>query len=282
MKNSELLLLGGPNSGKTHYAGQLFGRLKRRPGALKIRTGDGATVNLSALEDVLIKLEDGNAAEHTSFDQYSEILFPLVDGNNAAIDLYWPDYGGEQLPQIFKQREITADWRKRLQGSEGWLLFIRLSGEKTYPDALSKLATIPTSTPEEPTRPDIWDANVYWIELLQMLCHVAGISLISKDEKPPLTVILSCFDEIIEEEKIPSEALKKKLPLFHSFLQTNWSEEMTSIWGVSSLGKALTPESSDDDFIDDGPEYQGWVIAPDQAEKSHDLTAPLSWILEKI
>lgn len=282
MKSSELLLLGGPNSGKTHYAGQLFGRLKRRPGKLRIRTGDGASVNLSALEDVLTQLEDGNSAQHTHSDQYSEILFPLIDSNDMTIDLYWPDYGGEQLSQVFKQREISADWRKRLQNAEGWLIFIRLSGEKTYPDALSKLTSIPSNIPRETIRPEIWDANVYWVELLQMLCHVAGLNLSSRANKPPLAIVLSCFDEVFEEGKVPSEILKNKLPLFYSFIQTTWPLEMTSIWGVSSLGKTLKPNSNDDAFIDEGPEYQGWVIAPGQNEKNNDLTAPLSWVLEKI
>lgn len=282
MKNAEILLLGGPNSGKTHYAGQLYGRLKRRPDKLKIRTGDGASVKLNALEDVLTQLEDGNAAEHTPADQYSEILFPLINSDEKAIDLFWPDYGGEQLSQVFKQREISADWRRRLQNTEGWLLFIRLSGEKTYPDALLKLTSIPNTLPEETTRPEIWDANAYWIELLQMLCHVANKGLSSKAIKPPLVLVLSCFDEIFEEEKVPAEILKNKLPLFYSFIQAIWPQDMVSVWGVSSLGKTLTPNSNDDDFIDDGPEYQGWVIAPGQTKKCHDLTTPLSWILDKI
>ena len=37
MRPPELVLLGGPNSGKTHYTGQLYGRLQRRPGVLRLR-----------------------------------------------------------------------------------------------------------------------------------------------------------------------------------------------------------------------------------------------------
>ncbi len=282
MKNAEILLLGGPNSGKTHYAGQLFGRLKRRPNHIKIRSGDGTSVNLTDLDDVLTKLEDGNAAEHTRADQYSDILFPLIDNNGNVIDLYWPDYGGEQLSQVFKQREIPSDWRKRLQHSDGWMIFIRLSGEKTYPDALIKLASISNTTPEETTRPDIWDANAYWVELLQMMCHAAGIGLSSKAGKPPLAIILSCFDEVFDKEKEPEDILKSKLPLFYSFIRATWAKETTSIWGVSSLGKTLTSKSNDEDFKDNGPEYQGWVIPPGETQKYDNLTAPLSWILDRI
>ncbi|MFV8750202.1 hypothetical protein ACNOYE_06600 [Nannocystaceae bacterium ST9] len=31
------MLLGGHDSGKTHYAAQLYGRLRRRPGELRLR-----------------------------------------------------------------------------------------------------------------------------------------------------------------------------------------------------------------------------------------------------
>jgi hypothetical protein len=102
MKTPEILLLGGPNSGKTHYAGQLYGRLKRCPEKLKIRIGDGSSTNLTALENVLTNLEDGKASEHTPSDQYDQILFPLIDTDNNELDLYWPDYGGEQLKQLFE------------------------------------------------------------------------------------------------------------------------------------------------------------------------------------
>lgn len=281
MKTPEILLLGGPNSGKTHYAGQLYGRLKRCPEKLKIRIGDGSSTNLTALENVLTSLEDGKASEHTPSDQYDQILFPLIDTDNNELDLYWPDYGGEQLKQLFEQREVPSAWRKRLESSEGWLLFIRISGETTYPDAITKLASLPEERPEENLRQETWDANAYWIELMQIICSVADYGITSQKKKPPLAIILSCFDECNSEAKKPNEVLKEKLPLFYQFIHSNWVEDDLSIWGVSALGKTLTPESNDDDFIDEGPEYQGWVVSPNDYEKNPDLTAPVSWLLDK-
>lgn len=281
MKTPEILLLGGPNSGKTHYAGQLYGRLKRRPEKLKIRSGDGSSTNLTALESVLTSLEDGKAAEHTPAEQYDQILFPLIDSGDNKLDLYWPDYGGEQLKQLFEQREVPSAWRERLESSEGWLLFIRLSGEKTYPDAIAKLASLPEERPEENRRLETWDANAYWIELIQIICSVADYGITAQKNKPPLAIILSCFDENVTEDQTPSEILKAKLPLFYQFINSNWLKENLSIWGVSALGKALTPQSNDDSFIDEGPEYQGWVVAPDSYEQSSDLTAPISWLIDK-
>jgi hypothetical protein len=281
MKTPEILLLGGPNSGKTHYAGQLYGRLKRRPKKLKIRSGDGSSTNLTALENVLASLEDGKAAEHTPAEQYDQILFPLKDNDDNKLDLYWPDYGGEQLKQLFEQRKVPSAWRERLETSEGWLLFIRISGETTYPDALAKLASLPEERPQESLRLETWDANAYWIELMQIICSVADYGITSPQRKPPLAIILSCFDECNPEAKKPHEVLKAKLPLFYQFIRSNWLEDNLSIWGVSALGKTLTPECNDGDFIDEGPEFQGWVVSPDSNEQNPDLTAPISWLLDK-
>lgn len=281
MKTPEILLLGGPNSGKTHYAGQLYGRLKRRPKNLRIRTGDGSSTNLTALENVLMSLEDGNAAKHTPAEQYDQILFPLIDTDDNKLDLYWPDYGGEQLKQLFEQREVPSEWRERLESSKGWLLFIRLSSETTYPDALVKLASLSTERPKQNVRLETWDANAYWIELMQIICSVAGHGITAPKNKPPLAIILSCFDESIVDNQEPYEVLQEKLPLFYQFINSNWLKESLSIWGVSALGKTLTPKCNDDSFIDEGPEYQGWVVSPDSNEKNPDLTAPISWLLDK-
>lgn len=283
MSSPNFLIFGGPNSGKTHYAGQLVGRLKHKPNDFKIRIGDGASSDIAALTQVLTKLEEGNSADHTPIDQYSKIYLPLVSKAGQHIDLNWPDYGGEQISEIFKQREVPIDWQNRIESSDGWILFIRLSSETTYPDALKKLTSVQSkNNAQKEKRPDIWDANAHYIELIQILCHVGGIHLNSNPNKPPLVIALSCYDEINVEDKTPDEVFCEKLPLFSKFINNVWPQNKISIWGVSALGKSLSAESNDEDFIDCGPENNGWVIAPKQHCKDSDLAAPLSWLLDRI
>jgi hypothetical protein len=140
MLTPEIVLLGGPNSGKTHYAGQLYGRLQRNPGALSLR---GAPADLSAFQEVLRCIENGNAASHTPHSTWTEVCLPLQDKTGRAMDLNWPDYGGEQLTQVQATRSVDFQWHERLSKANGWLLLIRLKAEVIFPVALEKLTEHP-------------------------------------------------------------------------------------------------------------------------------------------
>lgn len=64
MSEPDVLVLGGSGAGKTHYAGQLLGRMRHdRQGRLRLRPG--GVEDLIKLEEVLACLEEGRAAGHT-------------------------------------------------------------------------------------------------------------------------------------------------------------------------------------------------------------------------
>lgn len=281
MRTPDVLLLGGPNSGKTHYAGQLYGRLRRRPGVLRLRSDRGTPPDLSALEEVLQCLENGRAAQHTSADTWAEVVLPLVDTHDTAMDLRWPDYGGEQLRQVFEHRSVPETWRERLVKADGWLLLLRLKSETTYPNALGELLKRAPDRPDPPARAGAWDANARWVELLQILLHVAGLASVSRIQRPRLAVLLSCYDELDKGGASPREALAEHLSLVSSFLHHTWTPESVSIWGLSALGRRLEKDSKDASFIDDGPEQQGWIVSPEGGSPDHDLSKPIAWLVEE-
>ncbi|HEY8035973.1 MAG TPA: hypothetical protein VIF37_10335 [Methylobacter sp.] len=275
MSTPEIVLLGGSYSGKTHYAGQLYGRLLRNPGLLELRD---TPADLSALEEVLNCLENGHAAGHTSVGTWTEVLLPLKDKRGHMLDLRWPDYGGEQLQTVFSERQVTENWRSQLCQAEGWLLLIRLRKETTYPDALAELANRSADGNGTTARAGAWDANARWVELLQMLLHVAGVGTVSRREQPRLAVLLSCYDEVTADDLLPTQVLAKHLPLVAAFIDSLWTPDAMSIWGLSALGCLLEPSSDDENFINQGPEHQGWVVTPD-GQKDSDLSRPLAWLL---
>lgn len=282
MKTPELLLLGGPNSGKTHYAGQLYGRLRRRPGLLRLRESVGTPSDLTVLQEVLGCLENGHTADHTSAETFAEVSLPLIDSKGRSINLRWPDYGGEQLSSVVDQRAVPDSWRARLQRADCWVLLIRLHIETTYPEALQQLVHRASEGNGDEAPRSSWDANARWVELLQILLHVAGIGTVAGIRAPRLAVLLSCYDELSREERSPWQALAERLPMLSSFIDVNWLPEARSVWGLSALGKALDKESADECFLDKGPEHQGWVVGPEGGAADPDLTRPLSWLLETL
>lgn len=286
MAASNILLLGGPNSGKTHYTGQLYGRLRRRPGRLALREHDGTPSDLGPLDEVLKSLENGRAADHTSSKTWVEVQLPLVDQFGQMLDLKWPDYGGEQLLEMEMQRAVSEAWHDRLMQADGWVLLLRLQGEKVYPDALEELIKLSGRIEAKPTpgprsKQHGWDANARWVELLQILLHVAGHGTVRRLTRPRLAILLSCYDEQQAGSRSPSRVLAERLPLLASYIESSWSPESFSVWGLSALGRLLETSSRDDDFINDGPELQGWVIPPKGGEPDPDLSLPLAWLLAK-
>ncbi|MFV8750203.1 hypothetical protein ACNOYE_06605 [Nannocystaceae bacterium ST9] len=225
----------------------------------------------------------GRAAGHTATSTWAELKLPLVDRIGRELDVTWPDYGGEQVRQMSRLRMIPREWVERLTRADGWAVLIRLQSEKQYSDSLEHLTERPHAnehSDEGSADTFEWDANAKWVELLQMLLHVAGHGTVRRLLRPRLIVLLSCYDEVaVATDETPAAVLERWLPLLSAFINSNWSAGAATVWGISPLGKPLTPDSRDTDFIDDGPELQGWIVQPD-GSKCDDLSLPLAWLLE--
>lgn len=287
MSKFELVLIGGPNSGKTHYGGQLYGRVTQRTGtgALRLRSG-GVPKDLRLFAEVLDCLGQGKAAGHTHYQTWEQLLLPLENQNGDAIDLNWPDYGGEQMKQVLERREVPLAWRDRLLNAQGWLLMIRLSQETVYPHKLEELAKHPPQPHPEPRNiPGAdaarWDANASTVELLQILLHAAELGTHTRRRSPRLAVLLSCYDEVEPTaERPPRTVLAERLPLLDAFIDSLWEPDALSVWGLAALGKPLNKDVADDDFTNSGPRRQGWVVVPEGGGRNADLSLPLVWLLE--
>lgn len=273
----KILLIGKPNSGKTNFFGQLFGRIVDNNSSLKISPNHQFPKDISLLQDVLSNLANGSIAGHTPTATWSSISLPVIneDNNEYTIDL--PDYGGEQINQIFKNREFETHWLEKLNESSHWVVLIRLSSENTFLSERELInAPQERSSTEQISR---WDANAFWIEIFQMFLHHAGIGFKDKITSLRLSVLLSCYDELEQKGKTPDEMLERKLPLFYKFLKNNWESKSISIWGLSSLGCNLENPEYSDSFIDLGPEKQGWIVPPGSTEHHSDLTLPINWLV---
>lgn len=276
-----LIVIGANSTGKTHYAGQLYGRLREGESRLKLRH---PPQNLAPLENVLNRLSDGKTALHTERDVYHEIEFPLVVENGAEFSLLFPDYGGEQIKNIIKSRSVPNEWIKRLTESDGWMVFIRPSLVTKTEDLITRPPGKSLNTERQPTSAANLETekekitSMTFVELLQAGLAVSRRGILRKRKEPVLLVVLSCWDELagteIGEKIIPHDVLRRKLPMFAEFLAANWESDSLRVYGLSSLGKSLDEKNSDDEYLDFGPENFGYVVTP-EGEREKDLTLPI-------
>ena len=281
MSAADVLVLGGPDTGKTHYAGQFLGRLRNdREGILRVRPGGEA--DLHKFEEVLACLEEGRAAGHTPAATWTGMRCQLQLRKGDDISLEWPDYAGERLAAIVDNRELTADWQASISAAKAWLLFIRLSTLGLHEDLLTRPSD-PIADHAAPQAHNLdgagWDDRARYVEILQMLLFAAGRSTSKPVRAPRLAVVFSCWDEL-DEQGTPEQMFRDRLPLLHAFIRSTWADSAWSAWGLSSLGRALNPDSRDAEFVKKGPENFGYVIPPGRVDQDRDLTAPVAWLLQ--
>lgn len=280
MLESKVLVLGGSDVGKTHYAGQLLGRLRHdRQGKLRLRPG--GVEDLSKLEEVLSCLEEGRAAGHTPAETWTGIRCKLETSDGANILLEWPEYAGERLFAIVEQRSLPVEWRESVSKAMGWVLFVRPSNLQVYEDLLERptgVAPEHTQCGKSAVEGKGWDDRARYVELLQMLVFAAGRSTFHRTPTPRLAVVLSCWDEL-KELRTPEETFVARLPLVDAFIRSTWQDDAWSVWGLSSLGRTLSQVEQDAEFAQMGPEHFGYVIPPSSIAHVTDLTVPVAWLL---
>lgn len=274
MDNSvdNVLIVGGPNAGKTHFGGQLYGRLNSRQCEFKINP-DNRPSDLTIFEDVLNKLSEGKRAGHTEASANRSIELKIDDENGNEIIFSFPDYAGEQVKMIVDNRKINSLWKDYVDKSNSWVLFVRLDEIGVIEDIINRGIPSPEEIQKRNTKapPVKISDDAHFVELLQTLLYIKGISPLNKISKPNLTIVLSCWDLLsLEKGKVPSDLLSERLPMLSNFSKNNWDEKSLSILGVSSTEKSLT-DDPDEEYIDRTPIDFGYFINT-SGKKEKDLT----------
>lgn len=268
-KKSNILIIGGPNSGKTHFGGQLYLRLRSDECRYKITS---PPEDLTVFQEVVDCLYNGRSAEHTDSNLHKNLLLEICDESNDKISLSFPDYAGEQVREIVNNRLVNELWKSQILASNSWMLFIRLDEVKKIEDIVNRPLPEELNTEKRENSALEISANAFFVELLQMLLFIKQVSNKQAITTPKLMVVLSCWDTLkLDDGTIPAMVLKEQLPLFYEFTNNIWNEKNLNIVGLSSTGKTLSNKKSDDDYINNSPEDFGYFILPD-GKKEKDLT----------
>lgn len=276
MEKHNILIIGGPNTGKTHFGIQLYERINSRQFEFKIDPQNRPS-DLSIFEDGLKNIYNGKRAAHTEASANRSIELKITDEKNSEVKLAFPDYAGEQITSIVDNRKVNDLWQDYIENSTSWVLFIRLNELTTLEDIVNK--GIPSAEEiqkrnSQPPPVKISEAAFY-VELIQTLAYIKGLSTYSPIVEPNLTLVLSCWDELdLPEDQVPSTLLLERLPMLFDFLNNNWQNESLSIIGLSSTEKSLT-DDPDDDFMDNEPINFGYFVDK-VGSRNKDLTS-LIW-----
>lgn len=272
MEKHNILIIGGPNTGKTHFGIQLYERINSRQFEFKIDPKNRPS-DLSIFEDGLNNIYNGKRAAHTETGANRSIELVITDEKNSEVKLAFPDYAGEQITSIVENRGVNDLWHDYIKNSTSWVLFIRLNELAPLEDIVNK--GIPSAEEIQKRNSQSPPVKVseaaFYVELLQTLAYIKGLSTFSQIVRPNLTVVLSCWDELeLPEDQVPSALLEERLPMLFDFLNNTWRNESLSVTGLSSTEKSLTDEP-DEEFIDKEPINFGYYINK-KGDSLKDLT----------
>jgi hypothetical protein len=276
MEKHNILIIGGPNTGKTHFGIQLYERVNSRQFEFKIDPQNRPS-DLSIFEDGLKNIYNGKRAAHTEASANRSIELKITDEKNSEVKLAFPDYAGEQITSIVDNRKVNDLWQDYIENSTSWVLFIRLNELTTLEDIVNKGIPSAEEIQKRNSQPPPVKISetAFYVELIQTLAYIKGLSTYSPIVEPNLIVVLSCWDELnLPEDQVPSTLLQERLPMLFDFLNNNWQNESLSIIGLSSTEKSLT-DDPDEDFIDKEPINFGYFVDKG-GSRNKDLTS-LIW-----
>lgn len=277
--NNVILIIGGPNAGKTHFGGQLYGRLNARTERYKITS---PPEDLTIFQEVLDNLNEGRSSGHTHVTAHKTLELEIEDNKRVKSIFSFPDYGGEQIKAIVNDRRVNKVWKEQIDNSKSWMLFIRINEVGAIEDVVDRgLPDQEVLKNRNEKEPMILSDSAFYIELLQIFLFVKKIGIKQKIAVPKLTVVLSCWDLLSAEDKkkLPQDLLRDKLPGLFSFITGTWIEDACKMIGLSSIEKSLTNNESDQEFVKKGPENFGYIITP-AGEKEINLTLTISAFIE--
>jgi len=280
MKTS-VLILGKPDSGKSAFKHQLSIRLYEEQGAKFYKTPDDNT-DLTAGNGLLYR---GLDISRTSKDVNKTTILPIEFPDGKQVDVAYPEAAGEQINDILKTRQIPEVWFKNIKKSDNWILFIRADQIKETKNFLN-VSYVDDKTPEKdelnaPEKNKIREFEIaddaYYIELLQMLLYIKKLGTLNVIKDVKLTIVLSCWDKLKKKKIVPADLLQEKLPLLLNFISTIWDKSSITILGLSALQQDLDTKTVNEDFMDKGPENNGYVIQ-ENGKKTTNLTEVISYV----
>ncbi|WP_105421832.1 hypothetical protein [Neorhizobium sp. T25_27] len=273
-----IVLLGGPDSGKTNYVGRVWSALDAGGGCLHAAA---QPEDIRFVLDVADHLYSGNFAprsEHADERRDFEVVVAAEKGGEQTT-IVIPDISGELWLNAAEHGEVTTTLLEEMRSANGALLFVRVNSEAdvrplnwvTSKQLLAKLGN--ADDKGLPTQ-------VMLCELLRFL--EASLSERPHGRPPRVSIVVSAWD-IVDQQKFvmgPKAWLEHEYPLLAGRLNDVEAIELR-VFGLSVVGGDLkVDEICRNDVQENGLDGRGWVAIQDGEgvwQKDPDLTLPIAW-----
>ena len=281
-----VLLIGGPDAGKTNYLGRLWIAINSNTSLL---AKDGLPDDLAYLEEVANDLRQGKFAPHTPTGQHIRSVIPFTSrsANGTTVgNLVVPDCFGEKWMDVCRKREWSSDWEELISEDCGCLIFVRVESAQIVP-ALDPIvcATYALHGGAPADDKSAVPTQVVLIEWLQFL-REAFTGRVCGRFCPRVGIVVTAWDLITNDAQndYPFQYLSSNFPMFGQFLESNASRFEFAFFGVSVAAGELDPKKDPAfhrAYLNGNPHEAGYVMHSLHGglEKSIDLTLPVAWAL---
>jgi hypothetical protein len=277
---ASVVVLGGPDSGKTNYIARLWSALREKKGELveAVQPTDLDFVLESA--DHLFQGQFIQRSEQTEDRRDFEVtVASRADGHQAKIVI--PDISGELWWRAVADLDVPPDLMDDLRNASGALLFLREGSDQnvqpldwiTAKKHLAKMQGV-----EDKGTP----TQVLLCELIRFL----ELTLARRPDggKPRLAVVVSAWDLVGTDvfESGPITFLEEEYPILAGRLDDLATLDV-QVFGLSVVGGNLNEEAFKKAFLESGIDGHGWVAIREAGtgkwRRDVDVTKPVAWAI---
>ena len=286
MTTASIVLMGGPDTGKTNFIGRLWLALRNSESSLRL---GGTPAEIKYVEEAVGYLHRGQFAPRTDKNvaaEQSSITMPLARRHAAkgeeGLELVVPDVSGEIWKTAVDTRELAQERMQQLENAMGAVVFVRV------------LSELNISPPDWVTSAELMqlqeDADVREMPTQVMLCEFVRFLEVKlragrNGRKPRVAVVVTAWDLLDAERAAsgPRAYLEREFPLFAGRLD-DVSRFEVEIFCMSILGG---DPGADEGFrarlLDVGLESAGYVRyrSGNEIRETADVGLPVAWVIQE-
>ena len=306
MTRRSIVLLGGPDSGKTNYIGRLWPSFKKRKGILR---AEKLPEDIAYVDGAVEHLMQGSFAPRSDRNlEVGRADFSIsvrsAHGNGNLTEMMVPDISGELWTRTVATSEISQEWLDVLNEAEGAVVFVRAHSDQIVkpldwvtarnilqleePQPEPQPAKVEQGLPDGESATIVAQASESDLPTQVLLCELLrylNLHLADRIDggRPHVAVVVAAWDLLDPRVRAegPMAYLRKEFPLFAGRLADTDRLDV-KLFGLSVVGGDLTDdEGFRTRFFERDISEQGWVVFKDgeHLTTDEDVMLPIAWAM---